>query len=781
MEDALNDFAATQKAISDALVSTIRAAAAIAAEDVPFHRSSDPSKIGPLIEKSTSRILRLTEQLVSRARPSKQTSRPLSLSDVEDIDICWEQVVDVADALLERTDTCLDEYTGLIKSKDIANGFQNSTRTGIAHKVPFRDAVIPKPQLQFETKPDNNASTPFRPLLTSKPHSRGPFDQSFSTVPTGEGDHDHQHPYETEIREYQFPPATYTKASPIDYEPFEMTTATFVDTIEGVELMLEELKKSKEIAIDLEHHDSHSYIGLVSLMQISTRDQDWIIDTLKPWRWRLEMLNEVLADPSVLKVLHGAQMDIIWLQRDLGLYIVGLFDTYHASRVLGYPRGSLAFLLETFTGFEAQKQYQTADWRIRPLPEAMFEYARSDTHFLLYVYDCMRNELVEKSNFNEVTQDRISEVLARSKETALQRYEHSFYTDDMKLSRNGWFSTLLSRFDPNMSQLQISVFAKVHRWRDEVARHEDESLHYIMPNHILFNIAQSVPEDETSIRSLLPKATSILQARLHELLLVIAKAKNEADQAPTLQDVLARSPSHVQKEGLWELERARASKVENKPLASMESVYSKLKPCSKAQWSEFWGPSLDDGLISKKDVRVSNRMPRLVVPLSAHILRSSGSSSNSQIDVSSSAFGEIDPHWAHIEEQSTVSGMRKRKLNESESDNTAQVGSTLTKMEMPRDHQSPEAIASVRRRAEKKAAKRARHEPGSAPESSPDGGGAGAFDYEKAPSVLNSRRTVSQLQRVSRASFDPFAKATEAPAGLKKSKPSKVGKSQTSK
>jgi len=66
--------------------------------------------------------------------------------------------------------------------------------------------------------------------------------------------------------------------------------------------MVSELKAAKEIAVDLEHHDMHSYIGLVSLMQISTRDKDWVVDTLKPWRNQLQVLNEVFADPEILKV-----------------------------------------------------------------------------------------------------------------------------------------------------------------------------------------------------------------------------------------------------------------------------------------------------------------------------------------------------------------------------------------------------------------------------------------------------------------------------------------------
>ena len=58
-------------------------------------------------------------------------------------------------------------------------------------------------------------------------------------------------------------------------------------------------------------------------------------------------------------------MDMQWLQRDLGLYVVGLFDTFHATNALGYPQHSLASLLNKFVNFAAQKQYQMADWRIR--------------------------------------------------------------------------------------------------------------------------------------------------------------------------------------------------------------------------------------------------------------------------------------------------------------------------------------------------------------------------------------------------------------------------------
>lgn len=45
-------------------------------------------------------------------------------------------------------------------------------------------------------------------------------------------------------------------------------------------------------------------------------------------------------------MFHGSDHDVVWLQRDLGLYLVNMFDTGQAARVLSYPSAGLAYLLE---------------------------------------------------------------------------------------------------------------------------------------------------------------------------------------------------------------------------------------------------------------------------------------------------------------------------------------------------------------------------------------------------------------------------------------------------
>lgn len=65
------------------------------------------------------------------------------------------------------------------------------------------------------------------------------------------------------------------------------------------------------------------------------------------------------------QVFHGADSDIEWLQKDFGLYVVNMFDTHQAARLLNLGRHSLDHLLKLYCSVESDKQYQLADWRIR--------------------------------------------------------------------------------------------------------------------------------------------------------------------------------------------------------------------------------------------------------------------------------------------------------------------------------------------------------------------------------------------------------------------------------
>ncbi|EED91526.1 predicted protein, partial [Thalassiosira pseudonana CCMP1335] len=152
----------------------------------------------------------------------------------------------------------------------------------------------------------------------------------------------------------------------------------------------------REIALDLEAHSHRTFAGFVCLIQLSihiSSGYDFLIDALSLRHVIPTCLGPILANPNILKVMHGADSDIPWLQRDFGCYVVNLFDTGRASRALKFQSAGLAFLLRKYAGLDPDKAHQLSDWRRRPLPDDMRTYAVADTRYLLDIYDKLRLEL----------------------------------------------------------------------------------------------------------------------------------------------------------------------------------------------------------------------------------------------------------------------------------------------------------------------------------------------------------------------------------------------------
>jgi len=111
--------------------------------------------------------------------------------------------------------------------------------------------------------------------------------------------------------------------------------------------------------------------GKICLLQFSDREQDWLLDAYvlsDPHSNGWKLLSDLFSNPGILKVMHGADHDVRWLQRDFHIEIVNLFDTGQAMRILAYERASLAHLLMVHLDIHVEKtKFQNEDWRVRPL------------------------------------------------------------------------------------------------------------------------------------------------------------------------------------------------------------------------------------------------------------------------------------------------------------------------------------------------------------------------------------------------------------------------------
>lgn len=423
----------------------------------------------------------------------------------EDIDdnAVYNWLVSVNDEILERLDVSVEEFLRIRKEQEQGggkkaavdeDGFQlvrGKKKAAMANhrgdvdmkepsvrvvekdkkvatakpKVPFHIPTIRRPQDEYNILV-NNANQPFEHVWLQRSEDGLRFIHPLEKLSVIDF-------VDCKIVEPQ-------KPAPLEITPFKL-----VETVKDLKEMSAKLRNVDEIAVDLEHNQYRSFQGLTCLMQISTRTEDFVVDTLKLRIHIGPHLREIFKDPSKKKVMHGADRDVVWLQRDFGIYICNLFDTGQASRVLKMERNSLEYLLNHFCEVIANKEYQNAEWRLRPLPLEMIRYAREDTHYLLYIYDLMRARLVSESTQGN-SDDLLLEVYHRSCDICMQLYEKELLTETSYLHIYGLQTA-------NFNAQQLAIVSGLYEWRDVVARAEDESTGYILPNKALLEIAKQMP------------------------------------------------------------------------------------------------------------------------------------------------------------------------------------------------------------------------------------------------------------------------------------------------
>ena len=193
---------------------------------------------------------------------------------------------------------------------------------------------------------------------------------------------------------------------------FDLTPLVHVTDPEALADVANTLAEARVIGVDTESDSFYSYQERVCLIQLSDAHADYIIDPLAVED--LSALAPIMANPDIVKVLHGADYDIVCLRRDFSFAFVNVFDTLIASQLLGFERIGLADLIGRFFGHEIDKQYQRHDWSRRPLLPEHIEYARGDTHFLLALREIMERKLTHAGRSRHMEEECALVAAARA-------------------------------------------------------------------------------------------------------------------------------------------------------------------------------------------------------------------------------------------------------------------------------------------------------------------------------------------------------------------------------
>lgn len=178
---------------------------------------------------------------------------------------------------------------------------------------------------------------------------------------------------------------------------------TTIDTEEKLKHLIPLLRKEKEIAVDTEGNSLYRYHPAVCLIQISTRTENFIIDTIEIKDY--SCLKQILSDRSIEKVFHGSTYDIQMLYQCADIKIKNLFDTQIAASFLGEKKTGLASLVKKYFGVQLSKTHQKSNWAKRPLSGEMLGYAISDTLYLLALADLLKERLKRENRIDWVKEE----------------------------------------------------------------------------------------------------------------------------------------------------------------------------------------------------------------------------------------------------------------------------------------------------------------------------------------------------------------------------------------
>ena len=132
-------------------------------------------------------------------------------------------------------------------------------------------------------------------------------------------------------------------STPRPKDPAELPPPNLVHDPSGLSELLDDLDRATDVAVDTEGDSLYSYRERVCLIQVSTRDADFLVDPLSGID--LAPVAELLADARRTKVFHDGEYDVLILARDLGLRVRNLFDTKVAASTLGSKAPGLATVL----------------------------------------------------------------------------------------------------------------------------------------------------------------------------------------------------------------------------------------------------------------------------------------------------------------------------------------------------------------------------------------------------------------------------------------------------
>ena len=178
-----------------------------------------------------------------------------------------------------------------------------------------------------------------------------------------------------------------------------------ITTTDDLAAFCKPLADTEFIAVDTEFMRERTYWPKLCLAQVAGPDDAAAIDALADGI-DLAPLDELMANPKVLKVFHAARQDLEIFYLRMNKVPQPLFDTQVAAMVCGHGEAaSYESLATKLAKAKIDKSSRFTDWSRRPLSERQIAYALSDVTHLRVVYEKLKRQLDKTGRFSWIAEE----------------------------------------------------------------------------------------------------------------------------------------------------------------------------------------------------------------------------------------------------------------------------------------------------------------------------------------------------------------------------------------
>lgn len=240
---------------------------------------------------------------------------------------------------------------------------------------------------------------------------------------------------------------------------------------EELDELLAHLRAAGCFAYDSEFIGELTYHPILCLIQVATAERVALIDPMAGLE--LDPFWELVADPSLEKIVHAGQQDLEPVFRFLNKPPANIFDTQIAAGFAGlsYPSG-LSKLVKEVIGVPLGKGFTFTHWDQRPLTNVQLRYAADDVRYL----PALRAALTER--------------LAGNGHAAWAREESESLCDPALYLLDPEQDYLRLRGASGLPPQNAAVLRELYAWREDAARAANVPPRSYVRDEVLLDMAR---------------------------------------------------------------------------------------------------------------------------------------------------------------------------------------------------------------------------------------------------------------------------------------------------